>query len=531
VRPAPACLLLLAACAAPVSLEEGRAALSRGQGDRALRRFDATLEELAGRVESPHYRDALVGRGLALIDVAMEQQRSVELWVDVRDTLGQARDALEKAETLTFTGTGVDRGMRDADDEVAPIVAGLDLVEALRAWQDALEGAADAPALHRLFGLVEPHLEVAPSAAVLLVELLYGDDSVDDATWGARSERASEVLADALERWPGHARLHRAVRERADMLAAPERVLAALEPLAQAPEREQADDDVPVPDATSRAAATVTSAYLHDGLGADAYYEEGEPAETLPRAAEHYARAARGYLAGRGDDALLGPDQIDLRRADSFVAAGWCHYYLEDLEEAETAFTRALEVVPGHERAIEGIDYVGDLHYANDIADARDFFGRVAERFDETSPRAEWWNNYAFFCRETGLYEESFAAYERCIELAPDNARWVNDTGLILLYHLARDLDRAEALFRRAWELGREVCENPFVEQDVYDENFLAYTDAMLNLSRLELVRGNLDEARDLVDELLEIAPDRVDARMLEQEIRAAREGRPEPES
>jgi hypothetical protein len=52
------------------------------------------------------------------------------------------------------------------------------------------------------------------------------------------------------------------------------------------------------------------------------------------------------------------------------------------------------------------------------------------------------------------LWERSYAYYEKAVVLSPDDVRVVNDCGLMLVYHLHRDLDRARALFDRAIELG-----------------------------------------------------------------------------
>ena len=175
--------------------------------------------------------------------------------------------------------------------------------------------------------------------------------------------------------------------------------------------------------------------------------------------------------------------------------------------------------MPEDADAAKGLGLTADMYYeGGDQEGIREVFGRAARRFD----RAEWWNNYAFFCRETGQYEESYQAYSRCIELAPDNARWVNDTGLILLSHLDRDHDHAEELFMRARQLGKAACDNPFVSDESRYENFLAYTDAMLNLAQLHGRRGKLDQAKVIIDELLTIAPDRSDAIALKAEIEKA---------
>ena len=53
------------------------------------------------------------------------------------------------------------------------------------------------------------------------------------------------------------------------------------------------------------------------------------------------------------------------------------------------------------------------------------------------------------------LWERSYRHYEKAVELSPDDARIVNDCGLMLIYHLDRDLDRARTLFERAIEIGK----------------------------------------------------------------------------
>ncbi len=124
---------------------------------------------------------------------------------------------------------------------------------------------------------------------------------------------------------------------------------------------------------------------------------------------------------------------------------------------------------------------------------------------------AQWWNNYGFFARESQSYEESYAAYNRCIELAPANVRYVNDAGLIQLYHLRTDLTRAEELFQRAVEMGAEqypaAQDDPVAEADMRS----AWGDAMLNLGRLYTELGRYDEAAAAFDRLAEVDGTRAD--------------------
>ena len=74
----------------------------------------------------------------------------------------------------------------------------------------------------------------------------------------------------------------------------------------------------------------------------------------------------------------------------------------------------------------------------------------------------------------------------------------------------------------RSWTLGKEACDNPFATDESRNENFLAYTDAMLNLAQLHLRRGELDRARAILDELLALSPEREDARALDAQLDSA---------
>lgn len=125
--------------------------------------------------------------------------------------------------------------------------------------------------------------------------------------------------------------------------------------------------------------------------------------------------------------------------------------------------------------------------------------------------RADWWNNLGFFAREAGKYEESYAAYRKCVELAPDNVRYVNDTALILLYHLHRDLDEAQRLLERAVELGAaqypNVKDDPAAEADMRS----AWGDAMLNHGKLLTERDRYDAAAAAFERLAEFDPERPD--------------------
>jgi len=127
-------------------------------------------------------------------------------------------------------------------------------------------------------------------------------------------------------------------------------------------------------------------------------------------------------------------------------------------------------------------------------SEARDLLAVLCEADPQD---ADIWNNYAFLCRETAgsyrnadnydpaaLYEQSYLAYERAVSIDDTRPRLLNDTALILQYHLHRDLDRARFLYERAIALAEQaLAENP--DATSRTELRSARNDARSNLSRL----------------------------------------------
>jgi tetratricopeptide (TPR) repeat protein len=106
----------------------------------------------------------------------------------------------------------------------------------------------------------------------------------------------------------------------------------------------------------------------------------------------------------------------------------------------------------------------GDDALARTLAFDEQLLQRCPERWS-------WaYNNAALAARDLGvarsaagdtaaakeLWQRSYRHYRKAMALAPDDARTVNDTALMLVYHLERDYDEAETLFRRAIDLGAQ---------------------------------------------------------------------------
>lgn len=112
----------------------------------------------------------------------------------------------------------------------------------------------------------------------------------------------------------------------------------------------------------------------------------------------------------------------------------------------------------------------GEYFQAGELAQGAQIF----ERWLELRPDdVEWLNNAGLFRRDLGEqlsrggkeedarkeFEASYRSYRRAADLRPDDPRLVNDCALVLLYHLRRDLDDAEAMFRRSITLGEAKLE------------------------------------------------------------------------
>jgi hypothetical protein len=85
------------------------------------------------------------------------------------------------------------------------------------------------------------------------------------------------------------------------------------------------------------------------------------------------------------------------------------------------------------------------------------------------------------------LWERSYRYYEKAVALSPDDARIVNDCGLMLIYHLNRDLDHARELFERAIAIGQKQLDAMPEDVDRSEKELLeeAVGDAYQNIAML----------------------------------------------
>ncbi len=100
------------------------------------------------------------------------------------------------------------------------------------------------------------------------------------------------------------------------------------------------------------------------------------------------------------------------------------------------------------------------------------------------------WNNYALLCRDTGAYTESYKAYVQALQITGPDPRLLNDTALVLHYHLmgedAELAAQARGLYLQAIDLAQQTLAEQPVDPGQKQDLESALTDARNNLALLD---------------------------------------------
>lgn len=117
-----------------------------------------------------------------------------------------------------------------------------------------------------------------------------------------------------------------------------------------------------------------------------------------------------------------------------------------------------------------------------------------------------YWNNLGLFLRDEGearerrtmsrspeeqkqiedLYERSYVAYLKSLELAPNDPNYLNDAALMLHFHLDRDLDKARAWYVKAAEMAQVELAKKDLDKETRGLREIALRDANNNLRSLD---------------------------------------------
>lgn len=159
--------------------------------------------------------------------------------------------------------------------------------------------------------------------------------------------------------------------------------------------------------------------------------------------------------------------------------------------EAAEALTRAFELNITIIAMADGLNITpkatsqligAEFFKNNDLARGAEWFEKWIQ-FSKND--VDWLNNAALMRRDLGeqlsqkglnseatiQFETAYRYYSQVAGLMPDEPRLVNDAALMLLYHLNRDLDRAESMFRHAAKRGAEKLDELGGERPEEDDN------------------------------------------------------------
>ncbi|MBL8841392.1 MAG: tetratricopeptide repeat protein [Planctomycetes bacterium] len=234
-----------------------------------------------------------------------------------------------------------------------------------------------------------------------------------------------------------------------------------------------------------------------------------------------YVAAASAYLsaeadfkdAAKHDPALAPAVQAYLPTLRAF--RGRALTLAQKFPEAEAAVFGALDLDPAHADAHDCLQALQDAMWqkfggesmkAEQWEEIRAFASKRAMVEPE---KADNWNNWGFFARECKKYEESFQAYRRALALEPENARFLNDAALILMYHLGRDLDRAEEWLVRSIELAEKGWHDEARTSSQRADDQLTLGDAYGNLINMYSQDGRETQAIARLRELEQKLPKR----------------------
>ncbi len=233
---------------------------------------------------------------------------------------------------------------------------------------------------------------------------------------------------------------------------------------------------------------------------------------------------------------------------------GWSYYNAGDLDRAAQAFRSMEELFPGAMRwevqgklwsGVASLEFLVGEHnkaweerapeYATRFPHLVKAAALADELFAYDPESSKLANNAGYFNREVATnyeqqalellidkngdaerakellgkavehMERSYAAYQVAAKLAPNDARIVNDTGLILAYYLQRDLDVAQAYFESAIAVGLPQLEAGIADEEARTMTREAVGDAYQNLGVSELtLRGDAAAAKPWFEKSLD---------------------------
>lgn len=194
---------------------------------------------------------------------------------------------------------------------------------------------------------------------------------------------------------------------------------------------------------------------------------------------------------------------------NSWFYIGHARYQQQKFDEAVAAFKKNWELDPNDIGASIAGNRDFNLSILEFLAGKSFTTGKLADAIAieeilvlAAPEKDDYWNNLGLFARDAGdqlaqskkpedkekakaLYERSYQAYSKALEIAPEDANYLNDTAVVLHYNLHRDLDKAKALYEKAYANATADLARKDLSPDLRDKRETAQRDSKNNLEKL----------------------------------------------
>ena len=163
-------------------------------------------------------------------------------------------------------------------------------------------------------------------------------------------------------------------------------------------------------------------------------------------------------------------------------------------EQAPTHFADTVRATPNEAEVTAILEFLVRRSHDGQRKDRSRSISHVLAKLLDTERH---WNNYAFLCRQTGKFEESLSAYRTALTIAPDSPQLLNDTGVVLQYHLPSEenLRQARIYYERAIAGAERILAGTTASTEERDRARQAKQDATANLQKLGKKSGGGDQA------------------------------------
>jgi tetratricopeptide (TPR) repeat protein len=162
------------------------------------------------------------------------------------------------------------------------------------------------------------------------------------------------------------------------------------------------------------------------------------------------------------------------------------HHAVSYASKAPLAFADVLRELPADQRGAMAaiLQFLADRAWQRQAAPVSRDLNHVLARLRDS---ADAWNNHAFLCRETGMFEAALQSYEFAIAREPESPQLWNDAAVVLQHYMPtpENFARARPMYEKALELAAKILASPTASAASKEAAAQARQNAQSNLAEL----------------------------------------------